>query len=458
MKYKLNIFTCASAASLLTFAALADETINQNMEENGASHQRMTQAHAGQLNGAAKASDLIGLTVKNYQNEKLGKVQELAVDVGSGRIVQVIISTGGFLGMGNTLTAVPPSALHHNVANKVLHLDVTKETLAAAPRFDTAKWAEGTQSNRVVEFYGYYREQPYFVDNREDGYVTNNLNLIRAGTLPRNMDGTINTSGSRGVERFHDVEVARNIEETSNTISTRNSDGTWTRQWFANGRVASGLGYVLKSSQLIGMPVQNRQNEKIGKVENFTVDFPAGRIVAVIISTGGFIGMGDELSAVPPTALQLNAERDSLQLDATKESLVSAAHFQSNQWPDLGQPGYASGVYRAYQVDPYFDTEADNTRINVRDRDSRTLTPLDQGNSQSDLQTTAQIRKVIIANKTMSVNAHNVKIITQNGRVTLRGPVNTAQEKRSINEIANRIAHSGNVDDQLEMKPTPVRD
>jgi osmotically-inducible protein OsmY len=52
----------------------------------------------------------------------------------------------------------------------------------------------------------------------------------------------------------------------------------------------------------------------------------------------------------------------------------------------------------------------------------------------------------------MSVNAQNVKIMTVDGRVTLRGPVNTDEEKRLIGEIADRIAHSGNVDNQLEVK------
>ncbi len=99
-------------------------------------------------------------------------------------------------------------------------------------------------------------------------------------------------------------------------------------------------------------------------------------------------------------------------------------------------------------------TEPDNTARNVRDRNDQTLTPLDQGNSKADVDTTAQIRKEIIADKDMSVNARNVKIITRNGRVTLRGPVKTAEEKRLLGEIANRIATSGNVDNQLEVRIT----
>ena len=182
----------------------------------------------------------------------------------------------------------------------------------------------------------------------------------------------------------------------------------------------------------------------------------SGRIVALIVSSGGFLGIGDELSAVPPTALRFNTDRDTLQLDATKEMLSNAPHFKADQWPDFGQPDYAGGVYRAYQVEPYFTTnvttKADNTARNVRDRNDQTLTPFDQGNSKADVATTAQIRKEIVADENMSVNAKNVKIITTEGRVTLRGPVDSAEEKRLIGEIADRIARAGNVDNQLEVK------
>ena len=68
------------------------------------------------------------------------------------------------------------------------------------------------------------------------------------------------------------------------------------------------------------------------------------------------------------------------------------------------------------------------------------------------MDTTAQIRRGIIAGKNMSVNARNVKIITNKGQVTLRGPVNNADEKRLIGEIAINIAQSENVDNQLEVK------
>jgi sporulation protein YlmC with PRC-barrel domain len=455
MKRKLQIFASASAVSLLAFSALADET--------APARHRTPPARSERLNGAAKATDLIGMTVNNYQNENLGQVADLVVDVESGRIVAVVLSTGGFFGRTNALIALPPGALHYAAAAKTIQLDARTGQTVAGPGFDSSRWDKDTQLNRATEADGYYGEQPYFVAD-SDGYRNARLEGTFAATLPHHMDGSINTEGVRAMDKANNVETARNLEATNNWISTRNPDGTWTREYYSNERRAnnswSRLGYVQKASRLIGTPVKNVQDERLGQVENLMVDLSAGRIVAVIISSGGFIGLGDELNAVPPTALSFNSKHDTLQLDASKDLLANSPHFQANQWPDFGQPGYAGGVYHAYNVEPWFNpealTDADNTRPNVRDPDG-TLTTLDQGNRPADADTEAQIRREIIADNGMSANARNVKITAIAGRVILCGPVDSAAEKRLIGEIADRIAQAGNVDNQLEVQVTLTR-
>jgi osmotically-inducible protein OsmY len=79
------------------------------------------------------------------------------------------------------------------------------------------------------------------------------------------------------------------------------------------------------------------------------------------------------------------------------------------------------------------------------------MTPGDQSNNKADLNLTQQIRKAVIADKSLSTNAKNVKIITANGIVTLRGPVNTPQEKATIEAKAQSIAGANNVESQLEI-------
>jgi hyperosmotically inducible protein len=94
---------------------------------------------------------------------------------------------------------------------------------------------------------------------------------------------------------------------------------------------------------------------------------------------------------------------------------------------------------------------ADNSGKNVRDRGDAAVTSGDQSNSQSDLNITQAIRKAVVADKDLSTNAHNVKIITANGVVTLRGPVKSAAEKANIGAVAQHVAGVTRVDNQIEI-------
>lgn len=94
--------------------------------------------------------------------------------------------------------------------------------------------------------------------------------------------------------------------------------------------------------------------------------------------------------------------------------------------------------------------DADNTAKNVRDREDAAKTPINQNENQNDVNITADIRQRVMEAK-VSVNAQNVKIITQDGRVTLRGPVENAAEKDRIEEIAKKVV-GDKVDSQLEIK------
>lgn len=98
------------------------------------------------------------------------------------------------------------------------------------------------------------------------------------------------------------------------------------------------------------------------------------------------------------------------------------------------------------------NTDADNSRVNTRDRSSAALTPMDQGGSESDRKITQQIRQDLMKDKSLSFTAKNVKVITINGKVTLRGPVKTEAERSAVEAAARRAAGNGaQVDSQLEI-------
>ena len=96
---------------------------------------------------------------------------------------------------------------------------------------------------------------------------------------------------------------------------------------------------------------------------------------------------------------------------------------------------------------------ADNTKMNQGDGSTNQPTADQQGSGRSDRDLTQQIRKSISEDKTLSTYAHNVKVISQNGQVTLRGPVDSDEEKQAIESKAMAIAGQGKVNSELTIKP-----
>lgn len=129
-------------------------------------------------------------------------------------------------------------------------------------------------------------------------------------------------------------------------------------------------------------------------------------------------------------------------VDGQESTTSSLDHTSTTQLPADAQPRLNEGSNQPLN--------RDNTGVNERDSDSLAKTPIDQNENKADIATTADIRKRVVDTE-MSINAQNVKIITQEGKVTLRGPVQTAEEKQTIEAIAVDVAGQGNVTNQLEV-------
>ncbi len=95
----------------------------------------------------------------------------------------------------------------------------------------------------------------------------------------------------------------------------------------------------------------------------------------------------------------------------------------------------------------------DNTKVNKGDQSSGAPTADQQKENPSDRETTRQIRRSLIKDRSLSMYAHNVKIITQNGFVTLRGPVRSDDEKQAVEAKAKEVAGADKVTSELEVKP-----
>jgi hyperosmotically inducible periplasmic protein len=95
----------------------------------------------------------------------------------------------------------------------------------------------------------------------------------------------------------------------------------------------------------------------------------------------------------------------------------------------------------------------DNSAVNTRERSDAEKTPVNQNENKADLEITRQIRKSIVDDDSLSTYAHNIKIITQDGMVNLKGPVRTPDEKKTVEAKAAAVAGEGKVTSQISVAP-----
>lgn len=122
------------------------------------------------------ADTLMGEDVYNRQDEDLGDIKEIMLDMQSGRIAYAVLSFGGLLGMGNKLFAVPWQALELDTTNKRFLLDVSKDRLENAPGFDKDRWPDMASSEFTSQIHSFYNTQP------DAGYRSASGNVMGQGT------------------------------------------------------------------------------------------------------------------------------------------------------------------------------------------------------------------------------------------------------------------------------------
>jgi sporulation protein YlmC with PRC-barrel domain len=108
------------------------------------------------------ASTLIGDGVRNEAGDSLGKIEEIMLDLHTGRVAYAVLSFGGFMGVGNKLFAVPWSAMDLDLENHEFILDMDEERLKDAPGFDKDNWPSSPDRAFINEVYSYYQVEPQY--------------------------------------------------------------------------------------------------------------------------------------------------------------------------------------------------------------------------------------------------------------------------------------------------------
>lgn len=117
---------------------------------------------------------------------------------------------------------------------------------------------------------------------------------------------------------------------------------------------------VVRTANVTGANVHNRDGEKLGTIQDLVIDVRRGRIAYAALSFGGFLGIGDKLFMIPWSALVYDSKTNEFVLDIGREALEKAPGFDKNHWPDMADPVYGTEIHRHYGQMPYWAATPNN--------------------------------------------------------------------------------------------------
>jgi len=105
---------------------------------------------------------------------------------------------------------------------------------------------------------------------------------------------------------------------------------------------------LMGTDTLVGNNVYNQKGEDLGDIKDIMLDMNSGKVGYAVLSFGSFLGMGEKLFAVPWNALSLDTENKRFVLNVEKDRLKKAPGFDKDQWPNMADPSWASGIHTYY--------------------------------------------------------------------------------------------------------------
>jgi sporulation protein YlmC with PRC-barrel domain len=308
-----------------------------------------------QFGTVEKASDIIGFDVMNAATgEKLATVDDLIVDLQSGKVVLAILRMGGLVGFGSDYVGVPPAALTPRAEES---FTINGDKLQASPTLNWSDWEQALDHTTLARIYQTHGEEYH-----SDAFLgSRDMQMSHVESQPQrepDRDPNLDRQPVRGLEEQGQSQ-GRDHWGPAREGASAQSSRDWNPQGFiqsAESQSAAGM-QLRRASDLIGADVESSTGEDLGSIKDLGVDMSNGRLVTAVVGSGGFLGLGQTTRAIPPMALKGGEEADEVMLDGSRALFDRAPTFSGRTWP-LQDPAYVREVYDVFGVDPYFEEGA----------------------------------------------------------------------------------------------------
>ncbi len=256
------------------------------------------QSAAGAAPTYQRLERVIGCPVYGTQDEKLGTINDVVLNMEDGTVGYAVLTRGGFFGFGNKLFAVPWSEFERHPEKEAYILDVREEYLEEAPGFEEARWPETAEENWAHGVRTSYREGP---------------------------------QESEGSGESQQAMTAQTDERLP--IKFR------------------------RATKLLGMTVRDFQGENLGRLDDIVIGTDQHKLAYGIMMLDTPIWARErEAAVVPWNAIEVIPDLGSLRIAADESMLEAVAFNPADEFPYLGDPLYAQGVEKRFEGTPYWET------------------------------------------------------------------------------------------------------
>ena len=269
-----------------------------------------------------RASKLLGMNVRNTKGEDLGHIKDLIIDTNNQRVRYAVLSSGGFLGVGDKLFAYPVQAFQTTADRDDLILRVDGERLRDLPGFDMNAWPGdlGAYANSVDRFFG----RLGIGDGR--GTVMRN----DGDAVGRNDGGPRPDSITRN-DAAGSPPAARNATQRDQSTHAQGS----TRGATTRGEEIARNANLQRASWLIGRNINDASNRNAGEIEDLVVSMADGRVRAVVVDFDKAWSVDDKMLMLPMNAFRFGGKDQQPVLTLARDRIDMKRGFDDNAWPDL---------------------------------------------------------------------------------------------------------------------------
>lgn len=348
MKRRFDRSASALAAAVLLAYASVSEAQTSGATATGATGTPSAGAAANREASRAslqdvRMSDLVGMNVRNPKGESLGEVEDLVVDVESGRVAYAVVGIGGFLGIGEKLSAFPMSAFRLVPAGA----GTTAATGGRVLDNDGVKGDRGPigSDRTAAERNAQGRAGP--IDN--DG-VKGDKGPIGSDRPGATGAAALPGSGARTVHAVLDADPQR-LKRAPNFDRDKWPD--WNEAKFrgevdraAGATAGTRSGRLVRASELLDADIRDAQRKEVGEIEDLVVDTRSGRVRYAVVDFDRAWTPNDKLVALPMAALRSGTGKGELTFSGDRAQLERAPAFDKDRWPNLNDARYRGEVDR----------------------------------------------------------------------------------------------------------------